>query len=162
MKQSDICWSYICCNGSKVVAPHLHAVAITWSLCKELLIQHLFLGICAHYGLTVYGNEATDAYVYSPALNDTYLAADNTYIEWYKDKYDKKINERLVLPVHHALQDHPESEKMWIKMINWIIIDELGFQTTINNMCIYMRMRDDEMQLMLWQVDYFLLATMTE
>ena len=66
--------SRICCNGSKREAPQLHVVASTWSLCVELPIQRLFLGMCAHCGLTIYGGDATDAYAHSPAPNGTYLS----------------------------------------------------------------------------------------
>ena len=101
----------MCCNGSKKAVPQLHAVASTWSSCVELPVQRLFLGICADAGLTIYGGDATDAYAHSPAPNDTYLQVDDAYAEWYNNKFKDKINKRMVLPVHHALQGHPESEK---------------------------------------------------
>ena len=85
IKCSGVRRSQICCNGSKQAAPQLHVVASTWSLCVELPIQQLFLGICAQSGLTIYGGDVTDAYAHSPALNNTYLAVDDAYKEWYKD-----------------------------------------------------------------------------
>ena len=45
----------------------------------------MFLGICAHSGLTIYEVYATDAYVHSPVPNDTYIAVDDAYSEKYKD-----------------------------------------------------------------------------
>ena len=44
-----------------------------------------------------------------------------------------EISKIQVLPVYHALQGHPESGKMWIKLINNIIINELGFHTTTHD-----------------------------
>ena len=102
----------MCCNGSKKEVPQLHAVASTWSSCVELPVQRLFLGICADAGLTIYCSDATDAYAHSPAPNDTYLQVDDAYAEWYNNKFKGKINKRMVLPVHHALQGHPKSGKM--------------------------------------------------
>ena len=79
----------MCCNGSKVAAPQLHAVASTWSSCVALPIQQLFLGMCADLGLIIYGGDATDAYAHLPAPNDTYLSVDEAYSNWYKQKYNK-------------------------------------------------------------------------
>ena len=98
----------MCCNGSKKVAPQLHAVASTWSYCVELPVQQVFLGIAADLCLTVYGGDTTD----SPPPNDTYLAIDDAYADWYKDKFGVEVNRRYILPVYHCLQGHPESRKM--------------------------------------------------
>ena len=149
VKCSCVRQSQMCCNGSKQAAPQLHAVASTWSLCIELPIQRLFLGICAQSGLTIYGGDATDAYAHSPAPNDTYLALNDAYSEWYKDTKGIEISKRKVMPVYHALQGHPESGKMWMKLIDNIIINQLGFHTTTHNRCIYRRVQDGETQLLL-------------
>ena len=78
VKCSGVHYSRMCWNiGSKKAVPQLHAVASTWSLCVELSIQQLFLGICVNAGLTIYGGDVTDAYAHSPAPNDTYLQVDN-------------------------------------------------------------------------------------
>ena len=65
----------------------------------------------------------------------------------------------MVLPVKHALQGHPKSGKMWMKMIDNILIKELGFRTTTHDRCIYLQERDGEIQLLLRQVDNFMLGT---
>ena len=93
----------MCCNGSKKAVPQLHAVASTWSSYVELLVQCLFMGLCADIGLIIYGSNATDAYAHSPAPNDTYLSVDNAYAEWYLIKYKQPISKQMVLPVKHAL-----------------------------------------------------------
>ena len=72
----------MCCNGSKKTASQLHAVGSTWSSCIELPVQQVFLGIAADLDLTVYGDDATDAYAHSPAPNDTYVAIDDAYADW--------------------------------------------------------------------------------
>ena len=64
-------------------APRLHSVASTLSSCVELLIQRLFMGICANSELTVFGGNATYDYVHPPAPNDNYFAIDDAYSEWY-------------------------------------------------------------------------------
>lgn len=107
-------------------------------MCRSSYIQSLFLGICAYYGLTVYGGDTTDAYTHSTAPNCMYLSVDDDYVVWYKDNHKVEISKQLVLPFHHTLQGHPESGKklIQIKMIDQIIIYELEFQTTMHNRCI--------------------------
>ena len=81
VKHSGVRWSQMCCKGSKKAVPQLHAVASTWSLCVELPVQQLFLGICANTGLIIFSGDATNAYAHSPALKDTYLQVDDDYAE---------------------------------------------------------------------------------
>ena len=76
------------------------------------------MGICADLGLTVFGGDATDAYTRYPAPNNTYLAVDDAYAEWYKDKHAIEISKIYVLPMYHALQGQPKSEKN-MDEINW-------------------------------------------
>ena len=82
----------MCCNGSKKAVLQLHAVASTWSSCVELPVQRLFMGLCADMELTIYGVNATDAYAYSPAPSDTYLAIDDAYTNWYFKKHGEQIS----------------------------------------------------------------------
>ena len=69
----------------------------------------------------------------------------------------------MVLPVYHALQSHPEFEKQWMHMIDEILIKQMGFQTTTHNRCVYHWVTPDgNAQLLLRQVDNFLLACNSE
>ena len=122
----------------------MHVVASTWSLCVELPIQWLFLGICTDSWLTIYGGDAIDAYAQSPAPNDSYLQVDNAYAEWYKNKTNETISKRMVLPVKHALQGHPESGKMWMHFIDNILIKEMELKTTTHDRWIYRNLIDNE------------------
>ena len=127
----------MCCNGSKKVDPQLHTVASTWSSYVELPMQQIFLGIATDLSLTVYGGDTTNAYAHSLAPSDTYLAIDDAYADWYKDKFGEEINRRNLLPVKHCLQGHPESGKMWMHFIDNILIKEMGFKTMTHDCCIY-------------------------
>ena len=159
VKRSGVRRSQMCCNGSKNSASQLHAVASTWSSCVSLPIQRIFLGMCADLGLVIYGGDATDAYAHSPAPSATFLSIDDAYATWYKNKFNKKIDRRMVLPVYHALQGHPESGKQWMHMIDSILINKMGFHTTTHDRCIYRRvLKNGSVQLLLRQVDDFLLA----
>ena len=133
VKRSGVRRSRMCCDGSKRAAPQLHAVASTWSSCVELPVQRIFLGIAADLNLTIYGGDATDAYAHSPAPNDTYLAIDDAYADWYKDRFGEEIDRQYILPVKHCLRGHPESGKMWMHFIDNILIKEMGFKTTTHD-----------------------------
>ena len=69
-------------------------------------------GLMCRYGLTIYGGNATDAYAHSPAPSHTDLAINDAYAKWYFGKYKEHISKRMMLPVNHASQGHPESGKM--------------------------------------------------
>ena len=142
----------MCCNGSKKAVLQLHAVASTWSSCVEL-VQQLFMNLYVNMDLTIYSANATDACAPLPAPNNTYLAIDYAYAEWYFDKYKKPIGKQMVLLVKHVLQGHPKSGKMWMKMIDNILINQLGFRTTTHDCCIYIREQDNEDQLLLPPID---------
>ena len=163
VKRSGTRRSRLCCNGSKSSAPQLHAVASTWSSCVELPIQRLFLALCAKHGLSIYGADVTDAYAHSPAPDTaTYLTIDDAYSEWYLKRFGKVLNKRWVLPIRHSLQGHPESGKMWMRMIDQVLIKEMGFKSTTHDRCIYHNVIDGELVLLMRQVDDFMIACTKE
>ena len=45
----------------------------------------------------------------------------------------------MVLPIKHALQGYPKNRKMWMKIIDSILITKLGFRTTTHDIYIYER-----------------------
>ena len=104
------------------------------------LIQRLFIGLAAQIGLCMYGGDARDAYAHAPAPETmTHLTIDDAYFEWYKEKTEKALNRQYVLPILHLLQGHPESGKMWMELIDRILVKELRFKTTTKDRCIYIK-----------------------
>ena len=75
--------------------------------------------------------------------------------KWYKEITGKSLNRHFVLPVLHLLQGHPKSEKMWMKLIDQILLKDLGFCSTTKDCCIYIKKVDDCVILRLHQVDDF-------
>ena len=49
------------------------------------------------------------------------MSIDDAYADWYFWKTGCKIDQSKVLPVLHALQQHPESGKLWEIRINSIL-----------------------------------------
>ena len=106
---------------------------------------------------------ARDAYAHAPAPEMmTHLTIDDAYYEWYKETTGKTLNRRFVHPVLNSLQGHPESGKMWMKLIDRILIKELGFATTTKDCCIYIKKIDERIILLLRQVDDFCCACTDE
>ena len=84
-KQSGVRRSRRCCNGSKYTAPQLHPMSSIWSSCVEFLIQRSFLILSAQKELSLFGDDACDKYINTPAPKTmTHLTIDDAYFEWYK------------------------------------------------------------------------------
>ena len=99
----------------------------------------MFFALAAAKRYKVYGGDAQDAYAHSPPPETpTYVSIDDAYAEWYEDKYHKPVDRKMILPVLHALQGHPESGKLWESHINSILSSpELGFKSTTHDRSIY-------------------------
>ena len=67
-----------------------------------------------------------------------FVTIDKPYRDWYQARYPDKppIPQGAVLPVHGALQGHPEAARLWAKLIDRIIKD-LGLQATTHEPCLY-------------------------
>ena len=99
-----------CCDRSKRAAPLLHAIAKTYSSCVKQPVQRMFIAMSAELGHGLFSGDAKDTYAHSPPPETpTFIQIDNAYADWYENKFGKKIDRLLVLPVQHALQGHPES-----------------------------------------------------
>ena len=92
------------------------------------------------------------------------MSIDKAYADWYENKFGKPVDRRLVLPVQHALQGHPESGQLWEEHINTMLADKtLNFQNTTHDKCIYYTMFEGHAILMLRQVvDDFLISCKLE
>ena len=154
----------LCCNGSKLAAPILHALAMTYSSCVEHPIQRLFFAISAQLNLKVYGGDAKDAYAHSPGSHiPTYMSIDDAYAEWYFERYGKQIDRKLVLPIQRALQGSPESGRLWEEHCNRTLMNEpLNFKTTTHDKTIYHTSYKGENIYLLRQVDDFAIACKDE
>ena len=111
-------------------------------------------------GYRIYGGDAKDAYAHSPPPSvPTYVSIDDQYADWYKWKYGVDIDRKMVLPVQHALQGHPESGKLWEHTINKVLASpELGFKSTVHDKTIYTTVFKGVKIYLLRQVDDFALA----
>ena len=61
------------------------------------------------------------------------------------------------MEVLHSLKGHPSSGKQWMKMVEKMLIDDLGFSATTHDQCAHKRTDSDGTILILRQVDDFLI-----
>jgi transposase InsO family protein len=142
-----------CCDGSKRAAPMLHGAAKTYASCVEQPCMRLYFALCAVSGMSIYGADATNAFANSPPPSvPTFVMIDDAYWDWYKERYDKELDRRLVLPVRHALQGHPESGSLWEQLINELLL-QLGLQNTTHERNLYHGSIDGDRVLICRQVD---------
>lgn len=66
------------------------------------------------------------------------------------------------MPVQHSLQGHPESGKMWMRLIDKVLINGLEFTSTVHDRCIYRKIINGKLVLLLRQVDDFTIACKDE
>jgi hypothetical protein len=67
-----------------------------------------------------------------------YVSIDKQFHQWYQQKYPNKppIPKDFVLPVQGVLQGHPESARLWAKIMDKII-KELNLQPCIHEPYLY-------------------------
>jgi Reverse transcriptase (RNA-dependent DNA polymerase) len=122
--------------------------------------MRLFFALSAVQGMTVYGADAANAFANSPPPSvPTYVAIDDAYFEWYEARHGKRLDRKMVLPVLHALQGHPESGSLWEQLINHILLDELGFRNTTHERNLYHGFIESTRVLICRQVDDLSIAT---
>ena len=109
--------------------------------------------------MIVVGADASNAFAEAPSPKaPLYVVVDQQFREWWRKQGKGEIPKGYVMKVKHALQDHPESPRLWAKMIDEIIRTHVGLQPTSHEQCLYERTIDGEKVLFLRQVDDFAVA----
>jgi hypothetical protein len=101
--------------------------------------MRLFFALCARKNYIVSYGDSTNAFQNAPApTHQCYLEIDESYMTWYKRKHGRDIDPRThVIPLHKAMQGHPESGKLWAEMVNSVLQDDLGFIPATHEPCLY-------------------------
>ena len=132
----------------------------TYAACLEQPGSRVFWALSAVQGLIVVGADASNAFAEAPAPKaPLYVEIDNQYREWWKSKGKDEIPSNFVLPVNHALQGHPESPRLWSKLIDNIIKKDVGLVPTTHEPCVYSGTIDGVKVYLLRQVDDFAVAS---
>lgn len=126
------------CNGSPRMRGSV-TLANTYAGSLEQTGGRIFWALTAINNFITIGADASNAFAEAPAPKaPLYVAIDQPYRDWYKTRYPNKpaLPRDAVLPVHGALQGHPEAARLWAKLIDRII-KNLGLKATTHEPCLY-------------------------
>jgi len=151
-----------CCNGNPGRKGSI-TLAHTYAACVEQPAQRVYWGLVSIKNFIAIGADASNAFAEAPPPKaPLYVLVDKPYREWYKQTTGKNIPKGHVLIVHHAIQGHPESPRLWSTFIDEIIQNKLCFTPTTHEKCLYKGTFEGKEVLFLRQVDDFSVAAENE
>eukprot|EP00957_Ditylum_brightwellii_P169197 12878492-Ditylum_brightwellii.AAC.1 len=146
-----------CCNGSVLKGKGVEYEHTYASRASQIGMK-LFTTIASLHNYIIIGTNATNAYVQSPPPTEpTFMCIDDQYADWYFNKCGTHLDRKMVLPVLHALQGHPESGALWERHV-FAILKSLGFTTTTHERCLYCDFHQGKECFICHQVDNFKVA----
>ena len=125
------------CNGSPRQKGSV-TLGDTYAGSLEQTGSRIFWAATAINNFVTIGADVSNAFAEAPAPKaPLFVTIDQPYKDWYKARYpDKPPLKGNVLPVHGALQGHPESARLWAILIN-NIIKTLDLQPCSHEPCLY-------------------------
>lgn len=93
-----------------------------------------------------------------PPKAPLYVVVDQQFCKWWKSKGRGDIPLGYVMKVNCALQGHPELPRLWSKLIDKILREEIGLTPTCHEPCLYSATVNNQKVLFLRQVDDFAIA----
>ena len=144
----DLLWTYLIktdgtkkarcvCNGQ----PKFKGTVVfgyTFTKMLDHVGSRIFWGTVAANNLIVRGADASNAFAEANAPRmPLFVRIDTQYREWYKHKFNKDIPPNFVLPVHKALQGHPESSRSWALHMDNILKTKFNLKPTTHEGCLY-------------------------
>ena len=169
----DLLWTYnvktdgtlkarCVCNGQ----PKFKGTVIfgyTFAKMLDHVGSRIFWGTVAAKNLIVRGADASNAFAEASAPDiPLFVRIDTQYKEWYLNKFNKQIPDNYVLPVHKALQGHPESSRLWALHMDKILRNTFNLKPTTHEGCLYSGTYKNQDILFLRQVDDFAVASTNE
>ena len=146
------------CNGSPK-AKGTVTLGHTFAACLEQPGARTFWASAALLDLIVIGADASNAFAEAPPPKaPLYVVVDQQFREWWRSKGREDIPPGYVMRVNCALQGHPESPRLWSKLIDKILREDIGLSPTRHEPCLYSGTVDDKKVLFLRQVDDFAIA----
>ncbi len=111
------------CNGAPNMAGSV-TLAQTYAAALDQTGARLFWAKAALDNFIILGADASNAFAEAPApVAPLYVRVDQQYRDWYKATFpdEPPIPKDAVLRVKKALQGHPESPRLWAKLIDSVI-----------------------------------------
>jgi dUTP pyrophosphatase len=150
------------CNGrpsnkNTVIFGHTYAKSL------DHVGSRIFWATAAAKNFVVRGADASNAFAEADTPKiPLYARPNDQYREWWHEKMKRDpIPRGHVLPVHKALQGHPEAPRAWATLIDTILRTKLGFKPTTHKPCLYHGTYKGKEVLFLRQVDDFAVAAKT-
>ena len=126
------------CNGSPRMTRSVTLVE-TYTDSFDQVAFKVFWAATAINNYIVLGVDAANAFAEAGAPKaPLYVTIDKPYREWHKSRFPNEPNipDKVVLQVNGALQGHPESPRLWSKLIDGII-RELNLKPCHHEPCLY-------------------------
>ena len=146
------------CNGNPKRKGSI-TLAHTFAACLEQPGARTFWALSAIKSLIVMGADASNAFAEAPPPKaPLYVVVDEPFRDWWREKGRGEIPPGYVMQVHHALQGHPESPRLWSIMIDGILRNHVGIHPCRHEPCLYSGEFEGKAVLFLRQVDDFAVA----
>jgi deoxyuridine 5'-triphosphate nucleotidohydrolase len=126
------------CNGSPKMRGSV-TLADTYAGSLDQTGAKIFWSATALFNFITIGADASNAFAEAPPPKaPLYVTIDEPFREWYAEKYPDRppLKKNDVLPVQGALQGHPESARLWAKLIDKVI-KQLNLQPCAHEPCLY-------------------------
>ena len=150
------------CNGRP---SNRNTVVFGYTYAKSLdhVGARIFWATAAAKNLVVQGADASNAFAEADApKHPLYVRVNEPYRDWWEQHMKRPpIPEGYVLPVHKALQGHPEAPRAWATKIDYILRKHLKLRPTSHEPCLYHGTHNGHEILFLRQVDDFAVAAET-
>ena len=126
------------CNGSPNMTGTV-TLAETYGSSLDQVASKVFWTAVAINNFIVIGADAANAFAEARAPKaPVFVTVDKQFREQYKSRYPDvpDLHEKAVLPVHGTIQGHPESPRLWSKLIDGII-KKLNLKPCHHEPCLY-------------------------
>ena len=151
------------CNGRP---SNKNTVIFGYTYAKSLdhVGSRVFWAVAAAKNYIVLGADASNAFAEAdPPRHPLYVRVNQPYREWWSESMKQPdIPNGWVLPVHKALQGHPEAPRAWATKIDNVLQKKLKFVPTTHEPCLYCGKHNGHEVMILRQVDDFAIAAKDE
>jgi hypothetical protein len=139
-------------------------LAETYTTCVEQPIHQLAWAITAGINHIALDCNVSNAFAEVPPPSiPFFMEVNDQFLDWWVNYLgNDPIPKGWVIPILCNLQGHPEAPQLWHKHINNILVDDLGFDHTTHEPCLYFKHYPEHgLILILWQVNDFLISAKT-
>ncbi len=137
---------------------------LTYANCVDQTGCWIFYVVLAVENLVIYGADVLNMFAKAPLPKQGfYIRPDRAFLEWWASKSDrcKPIPPSYVIPVMSSMHGHPESPRLWERLIDKHLWD-MGLTLTVHKPCLYSGLIDGHCVLFMRQVDDFAVAAPSE